>query len=484
MFFYMNKFNIVGYYKKLSIPKKASIWYFVCNVLQKGISFFVVPFYIRYLSTSEYGFVQIFFSWQAIFIIFATLNLYCGVYTKAMVDYKDDRDRYTSSMQGLITVLSLFWFIIYLFLGNKWEELFEIDDITTYLLFFNFVTSPAVSFWSVRQRVENKYHQMVGLTLLKSIVTPLFCILILLFTDLRALGMIWCFLIVDTLFGLYFYINQFVKGKCFYDCYYWVHALRYNVPLIPHYLSLIALSQVDRILIGSICGKDKAGIYSLAAQISVIMSLSISAINGSLVPWLYEQYKINNYKGVKQNANELCVLMGALAFVVMLIAPEFVNIIGTEDYIDALWAIPPIVLGIYFSFCYGLFVNVAFYYSRTKYVAFATTVGACVSIIMNYLLLPHFGFISAGYTSLFCYFIFLFMHFYFMKKICMEELNGRSYYDEKFIWLSCLVLFVMMLTILMLYKTLYIYRYIALLAIIVMFVKNKENIINKFKLSK
>ena len=471
------------YYNNLSVPQKASLWYLVSSILQKGISFFVVPFYVRYLTSSEYGHVMMFFSWQSVFMIFVTLNLYCGVYTKAMVDNPEDRDRYTSSMLGLTTVLTLFWFMVYLALEDRWNDLLEIDDITSCLLFINFFTSPAVTFWSVRQRVENKYHQMVFLTLAKSVLTPLLCIFLLYYTDLRANALIWGLLIIDSLFGAFFYIYQFVKGKCFYHNSYWIHALKFNIPLIPHYLSLIILAQVDRILIGNICGKDKAGIYSLAAQISLIMSVVVQAINGALVPWLYEQYHIGNFESVKKSSNELCMMMGALTFMIMLVVPEIVMILGTEEYLDAIWIVPPIVLGIYLSFCYGLFSNVEFYYSKTKNVAVATTVGAGLSLVLNYILLPRFGFISAGYTSLICYLVFMLMHYLFMMKICNEELRGMNYYDVRFIWLSCLLLFAVMCLCLLTYHVSFVFRYVALFIMVVLLIKNIEKVKSQLKIS-
>ena len=474
--------NLVARYKELSVPKKASLWYLVSNILQKGISFFVVPFYVRILSASEYGHVMMFFSWYGILLIFVTLNLYCGVYTKAMVDYYQDRDRYTSCMQGLTTILTLLWFVLYLFFCDKWNELLETDNITSYLLFVCFLTSPSVTFWSVRQRVENKYRQMVYLTVAKSICTPLLCILLLLYTDLRSFAMIWGMLIIESVFGLYFYIAQFVKGKCFYHRFYWLHALKFNIPLIPHYLSLVILWQVDRILVGNICGKDKAGIYSLATQVSMIMSVVTSAINNALVPWLYEQYRVKNYNGVRKASNELCMLMGTITFIVMLITPEILHIIGTEEYMDAMWIVSPIVLGTYLSFCYGLFVNISFYYSKTKYVALATMVGAGLSVILNLVLLPKFGFISAGYTSLTCYFVFLLLHYGFMVKICHSELSGISFYDDRFIWLSCLTLFIIMFLSLILYNMSFVYRYVILLIILCIFMKKKEMLKSYIKL--
>ena len=469
------------YYKNLSEPQKASLWYLISSVLQKGISFFVVPLYVRYLTSSEYGHVMMFFSWQSVFMIFVTLNLYCGVYTKAMVDYVDERDQYTSSMLGLTTILTLLWFLVYIFLGDRWNDLLEIDDITSYLLFVNFFTSPAITFWSVRQRVENKYYQMVFLTIAKSILTPLLCIILLLKTDLRANSLIWGLLIVDSLFGIYLYMSQFLKGRCFYNSKYWIHALKFNIPLIPHYLSLVVLSQVDRILIGNICGKDKAGIYSLAAQISLILSVVVQAVNGALVPWLYGQYRIRNFEGVKKASNELCIMMGALTFMIMLIVPEIVMILGTREYWDAKWIVPPIALGIYISFCYGLFSNIEFYYSRTRYVAVATTVGAGLSLTLNFVLLPQFGFISAGYTSLICYLVFMLLHYLFMMKICAEELRGANYYNVRFIWFSCLLLFAVMCICLLSYHISFIFRYIMLVIMAYQLIKNVDKIKYQFK---
>ena len=100
------KIGLINYYQHMSISKKATIWYSLCNILQKGIAFIVIPIYVRVLSTTEYGNYMTFQAWRDILIIIATLNIYCGVYTKAMVDYVNDRDRYTSVMQGLSTTIT------------------------------------------------------------------------------------------------------------------------------------------------------------------------------------------------------------------------------------------------------------------------------------------------------------------------------------------------------------------------------------------
>ena len=42
-------------YRNMSVQAKSSIWYTICNFVQKGIAFFVVPIYTRVLTVDEYA---------------------------------------------------------------------------------------------------------------------------------------------------------------------------------------------------------------------------------------------------------------------------------------------------------------------------------------------------------------------------------------------------------------------------------------------
>lgn len=456
---------MLKYYSNLSTSRKAAIWYVVCNILQKGIAFLIIPVYVRLLTASEYGQYTIFQSWCNILIVFATLNLYCGVFTKAMVDYPEDRDRYTSSMQGLSSLITFCMFVLNLFLQQWWYSYLEMDFTTTCLMFVYFLSFPAFSFWAVRQRVEHKYRNMVIVTFLHSVAIPLISLMLLLNTDYRANAVIWGFLIAQILFGMAFYVWQFIKGRCVYDKDYWIHAVKFNIPLVPHYLSLIVLGQIDRILIGYYCGKDKAGIYSLAYQVSMIVNVILSGINGSFVPWIYQRFKMQDFDSVKGQSKRLCKFVIAMTILVMLVTPEIIWVMGTDEYYAAIWIIPAVCISVYFQFCYGLFACVEFYYNATKYVMVSTTTGACLSFLMNLLLLPRFGYLSAGYVSLTCYGAFMLMHYMFMQKIAKQQMIGMNIFDIKFIGMSCVLLLGVMFICLILYAFPFI-RYSIILMII------------------
>ena len=108
----MNK--LLKKYNELNIQAKAAIWFVVCSILQKGISFITVPIFTRLLTTEQYGTYSLYLSWLQILTIITSLYLYHGVFNNAMVKFENDRNRYISCVQGLTMLLDLGAFLIYI----------------------------------------------------------------------------------------------------------------------------------------------------------------------------------------------------------------------------------------------------------------------------------------------------------------------------------------------------------------------------------
>lgn len=465
----------------MPVQAKASIWYTICNFFQKGISFLVVPVYVRLLTTAEYGEWAVFQSWAEILIIFASLNLFAGVFTKKLVDLPNEnsRNQYTASMQGLGTSITIVLFIVYIF-THKWSnKIIDLDTPYILLLFLYFIVYPALCFWGTRQRVEYRYKSMVAITTLIAILTPITSIILLYYTNLRAKALILGFLAIQCIFGIFLYIYHFCKGKCFFHKEHWLYAAKFNIPLIPHYMSLIILAQSDRIMIKYYCGESDAGIYSFAYQIALAINVLIAAINGSRVPWTYEQLKARTYTKIRNVTNVLVLLIGGFSLLFCIISPEIIGILGTADYKIATYVIPIVTLGIFFTFIYDFFAAVEFYYGATKFVMYASTTGAILNIILNIIFIPAFGFIAAAYTTLTCYIVFMLMHFLFYKKVINENKINEKIYDNKFIFLSLLAISVLCLASMVTFER-YTIRLIFAFAIVVTCFFKRKSIKNLF----
>ena len=304
--------NIFKKYKNFSPQAKAAIWYTVCNLLQKGISLIAVPLYTRILTPEQYGAYTVFLSWLEIFEIIATFRLSWSGYIVGLTKYDDDRDRYTSSVQGLGFTITSIALLIYLTIPNLINRLTGMTFGLTLMIFLLLYTTPAISFWSARQRVEYRYQAVVAVTMTSGILIPVLGIAAALVFDQKENAIIGARVVVQGLIGVCLFFVNSRKSFCFYNKEYWGRSLRFNLPLLSYYLSTTVLNSSDRIIIQNLVGKAQAGIYGVAYSASMIMNLFNNSINSSVQPWLFAKIKEKDYKEIPRVINGLLILIAGL----------------------------------------------------------------------------------------------------------------------------------------------------------------------------
>ena len=413
--------------RELPIGVKATFWFLLCSFLQKGISVLSTPIFTRLLTTAEYGQYNIFYSWMNILTVFVTLNLYSGVYMQGIIKFEEQRDEFTSSMMGLMTTLTLAWIVMYCAFHEFWNQILSLTNIQMFSMLIMLWTTGIFNFWSMEQRVDLNYKPLVSVTLFVSLAKPLLGIVLVMHSTDKVTARIVGLLLVEIMSYTWMYVKQMRKGGKFFSWNFWVYAARFNLPLIPHYLSLNILSGADRIMIGKMIGKSEAGIYGLAYSVSQIMTLFNVALLRTVEPWLYKKIKLKEIREMERIVYPLFVAVALLNLLLIALAPEIVSIFAPYEYRNAIWIIPPVAMSVYFMFAYSFFAAFEFYYEKTRYIAVATILGAILNIILNYVFMDIFGYYAAGYTTLICYMVYAGFHYYFMKKICRLNLNGQGY---------------------------------------------------------
>ena len=58
----------------------------------------------------------------------------------------------------------------------------------------------------------------------------------------------------------------------------------------------------------------------------------------------------------------------------------------------------------------------------------ASAVSAALNILLNYLCIPVFGYVAAGYTTLICYMVYALAHYLIMRRACRECCGGEMPY--------------------------------------------------------
>ncbi len=389
------------------------------------------PIFTRLLSTAEYGQYNVFNSWLGIVTIFVSLDLAAGVYTQGLIKFEPERKVYSSSLQGLTTVLCFAWTVIYLLFQDYWNDLFSLTTVQMLAMLVMIWTTAVFKFWAGEQRVLYRYKSLVLVTLAVSFAKPVVGIVFVVLAEDKVTARILGLALVELIGYTGFFFIQMWRGKRFFSAKFWKHALRFNLPLIPHYLSQVVLSSSDRIMIKSMVGDSQAGIYSLAYSVSSIMALFNSALSQTISPWLYRKIKEKKIKDIPSVAYISLALIAGVNLLLIALAPEAVAIFAPESYHEAIWVMPPVAMSVYFMYSYDLFAKFAFYYEKTNFIMIASVVGAALNIVLNYICIEIWGYIAAGYTTLVCYIVYSVGHYIFMNKTCDKYCDGARPYELK-----------------------------------------------------
>ncbi len=471
---------LLNKYKAISEPVKASLWYTVCNVLNKGIALLSTPIFTRILTEEQYGTFSIFYSWYNIIYIFTSLNIFMGAFNKGLVANEDDRDRLTSSFLGLTTTITLSWAFIYLLAPGFFNSVFDLTTPLMIAMFVELLTAPALELWATRERFDYKYKKYVIISLVRNLLAVSLGVAAVLLTDTYKLeARVFTDVLAKSIFSLAFFILLFRKGKCFFDKQYWKYALAFNIPLIPHYLSNFVLNQSDRIMIGKMVGEAEAAFYSVAYTISTVVMFVVTAINNSLTPYIYKKIHAKRSGDIKSNINPIIIGMAVLNILIMIFAPEIITVFAGKNYSDAIYVIPPVAASVFFIFLYSLFSTVEYYHQKTSRIALATVVAAVINIVLNYFGIKAFGYYAAGYTTLISYIILSVVHYVFYRMVIKEEGDKRMF-DEKCIVITSAVVLLITIVTALTYEYIFV-RYSFLLIVLVLSIIFRKRLISTLK---
>lgn len=418
-------------WNKVPLAVKVSAAYAVCSVLQKCLSFVTLPLFTRLLTTEQYGQYTIYSSWSGILTIFLTLNLAYGSFQTAMVKFENRRDEYIASIQGICMILCCVFLAAYLPLRGLWNQLFELPTFFVLLLVAEIVFSTATQLWMGKKRFEFKYKSVVLVTLLTSILSPFIAFVLIRLVSEKGYARIFGYAIVNILAGFILFVYNSWKGKHLYNKEFWKYAVGFNVPLLAYYFSQVIFNQSDRIMISHMIGTGEAAMYGVAYNLATVLTFVLNAINASYVPWVYEKIKDNKCSENKMISLILAILIGLMILCVIWYAPEMIMIMAGEQYKGAIYVVAPVAMSLFLLFYCQLFINVEFYYEEKKMLIYGSIGAALLNIILNYILIPIYGFIAAGYTTLVSYIVFTLSNYYIMRSIFKKKQLEDSLYNYR-----------------------------------------------------
>lgn len=310
-------------------------------------------------------------------------------------DNKELRSRTTIEILLLHAILTLVGYIVVFILAKTVAKI-EIDASLFFLLsttlFFNTIGVA----WFYQAIEDFKYITLRSLFV-------------------RILSLVALFIFVKTKQDLFYYAGILVIGTVGNNIFSFfrlrkyiklskgefkrLNLLRHLIPALKIFILNLVISiyvNLDSVMLGFLKNEESVGYYAAATRLTKAILGIVSSLGAVLLPRFSNMITNGQKEEFQLLANK------AASFTIALSLPMSVGLIfmaapiihifcgnGFEPSILTLKLVAPIVLFIGLSGIIGM--QILYPQGREKYVIISTMVGACINLLINYLLIPQYG---------------------------------------------------------------------------------------------
>ncbi|MCB6994509.1 oligosaccharide flippase family protein [bacterium 210820-DFI.6.37] len=462
---------------------KSGFWYTVSSFLTRAMVFITMPVFTRIMTKTEYGNFSIYCNWQAILLIICGIEVYATL-NRARFDFTKEKelDGYITSSLVLSTVITSIICLLYLCFPFVFEKILLIDKKYMFMMFAYLFTYPALAMFQAKQRITYKYKLCAAISFGLAIGSSLLSLaLVIMMKSDRLFGRIVGQYVFSIVVGLIFYLYFMYRSRQV-SVRAWKYALRIGLPMVFSYIGSQILLSSDSIILKHMCSAEEVSYISVTHTTSHIMLILVQALNTAWAPWFYDMLKMGNKKKIREIYQIYLWLVIGLTFVVLLIGPEIISVLGGLQYKESIYVLPAYMMCGTFSVLTAQFGNLETYYKKPEYAAVLTAIISALNVILNILGVKLLGYRAVCYTTVICQLILIGLHYFVTQKMEIRSLLPI----KKMIVALCITVIIIPI-MLGLYQSNLI-RYICiLLAIIagtiILILKHKELIIfiRKFK---
>lgn len=370
-----------------------------------GINFVIMMVMARFIKPDSYGQLSLFTTMVSLLSIFICLNTNGFIGVNFFSSSKE-------KIQRLLNVVVLTTLLAYMVMLTAMccftSALEEVSGLTIVYQFYaisfcalNVMNALLLDVWRLEEKVWRYGTFSVLLVICNLILTVLFVG----FLRWDWQGRMYAQVITCAGFAvLAFYILTkknylrmvFPKKEDF------VGAYRFGIPLIPHTTSFWLRQGLDRYVINAFTTQAMVGLFSFAANFANIIQIIGSAFNASYSVNIYKTLATANIDSVKLLRRNCWYLVGVY-FVITLLIFLFASLLipfAFPQYNDCIIYLFPLCGGAMFQCFYLVYVNILFFYKRTKILMYITFTCSLLHCIMS-LLLTKYGVVYTAYISLF-----------------------------------------------------------------------------------
>ncbi|MGM0665734.1 MAG: oligosaccharide flippase family protein [Bacteroidota bacterium] len=384
----------------------------------------LTPFYTWIFTRGEYGIITELYAYMVFMMIVLTYGMETAFFRFAQKT-GDSKKVFSTAMLSIIVSSSLFLIFFNLFI-NEISTVLGYQDQKLYLRLFAVILASdaitAIPFAKLRR--ENRALKFSVIKIVNVVITIGLVFLFLkiepalrengrsimgrLYNPDFSVGYVFLANAVGSLSMLIMLSGEILRMRLRPDMELWKKMMTYSIPLLISGLGGSINDALDKMILRRIIDSDNPlevlGEYGASYKIAVLMALFIQMYRYAMEPYFFSKADNKNARETYAYVMKYFVIYALILYLAInLYISGFKYIIAGSHLRGALAIVPIVSMG---YLLFGIFINLSIWYKvkdLTRYGAYLTIAGAVVTIVLNLLLVPVYGYMASAWAHIACY---------------------------------------------------------------------------------
>lgn len=422
---------------EVRVLAKQTVVYGLGTIVPRFLNYGILTFmYTRIFTKVEYGVVTELYAWMVFLLIILTYGMETGFFRFSQ-DKDNYKEVYSTTLLSLFVTSTLFVVLVFLFIDPV-SSFMRYSDHPDYVKMFAMIVAidafTAIPY--ARLRRENRALTFSLIKILNVVITIIAVFFLLywgkniyersdgwfrrVYNPDYGVGYVFLANLIGSASSLIMLLPFIVTTKIKFNKEIWKRMINYSFPLLIAGLAGSINEALDKIILRRMVGEERGleivGEYGAGYKIAVLMSLFIQMFRFAAEPFFFERAK-------KENARESYAFIMKYFVIAMLVVYLVINLYikGFQYIVGSLFwdsmVVVPIISMAYLL--YGIYLNHSIWYKLndfTRFGVYITLIGAAVTILINVIFIPYYGYMASAWAHVASYLSMIIMSFIFAEK--------------------------------------------------------------------
>lgn len=383
--------------------------YGLSSIVGRFLNYLLVPLYTGIFNPAEYGVSTVFYAYASFLGVFFTYGMETAFF-RYYQKHENKEEVFSTALTSLLfsslaigLLIALLAKPLAIWTKNEGSEILFI--YLAIILATDAILS--IPFAWLRQRGQAKRFAFLKiLNITTNIFLNLFFYLII---DCKSINYMFVANLVSSAIPIFFFLPEFRLLKFGWNKTLWKEMFYYAFPIIFMGLAGMVNETIDRILLKQLItnqaeANTQIGIYGANYKLSILITLFIQAFRFAAEPFFFSRMKDADAKESYAKVMNYFVMACSIIFLFVLFYLDFLKyFIRQKAYWEGLAVVPILLMANIFL---GIYYNLSVWYkltNKTMLGASVAIIGALVTLILNYIWIPKYGYIGSAWATLFCY---------------------------------------------------------------------------------